>query len=199
MIWGDVPLALANGWASGISAYGVVLLTGLLGRFDVATTPAALQRTDVLVAAGVLTAVEFVADKVPLLDSVWDAVHTVVRPVIAAILGVLIAGDADTLAQAATATLSGGTALASHLTKAALRLAINTSPEPFTTIGVSTGEDAAGVTVVVLAWEHPWVAAAIALVLLALGIGLVTVLFARIRRGWRWLGDRLARPAPGTG
>ncbi len=201
------PLAIANGWAAGISAYGVVLLTGLLGRFDVATTPAALQRTDVLVAAGVLTAIEFVADKVPVVDSLWDSVHTIIRPFIAVVLGSLIAGDADTLGQATVGALAGGVALGSHLTKATLRLAVNTSPEPFTNIGISTGEDVTGVGVVLLAWQHPWAAATLALVLLVAGIVLVVVVFGRVRRGWRWLGQRLEavglgpvprrRPPPG--
>jgi hypothetical protein len=82
-----LPLAVANGWASGISAYAVVLITGLLGRTGAADTPVALQRTDVLILVGVLLTVEFVADKIPYVDSLWDSVHTVVRPTIAAILG----------------------------------------------------------------------------------------------------------------
>ena len=92
-----LPLSIANGWASGISAYATLLIAGLLGRFDVADTPAALQRTDVLIFVSVLLALEFVADKIPYVDSIWDSIHTVIRPTIAAILGVLIAGDAGSL------------------------------------------------------------------------------------------------------
>src|ERR671912_2342126 len=106
-----LPLAVANGWASGLSAYGVVFLVGLLGRTGFADTPAALQLTDVLIFVGVLLAIEFVADKIPYVDSLWDSVHTVVRPTIAAILGVLIAGDACTLDQAISTTGSSVTAL----------------------------------------------------------------------------------------
>src|SRR6266542_6814146 len=178
-----LPLAIANGWASGISAYGVVVIVGLLGRTGVADTPEALQRTDVLIAAGVLLLLEFVADKIPYLDSLWDTVHTVLRPTIAAVLGVLIAGEADTLEQALTATCTSATALLSHLAKGGLRLAVNTSPEPASNVGVSLAEDVSVIGVTLLAWQHPWVAAGVALVLLTLGLGLVVFLLRRIRRG----------------
>lgn len=179
-----LPLVIANGWASGLSAYAVVFITGLLGRTGVADTPAALQRTDVLIFVGVLLAVEFVADKIPYVDSLWDSVHTVIRPTIAAVLGVLIAGDASTLEQALSATGASATALLSHLAKGGLRLAVNTSPEPATNVGTSLAEDGAVVGVTLLAWQAPWVAAALALVLLAVGLGLAVFLLRRIRRGW---------------
>jgi hypothetical protein len=179
-----LPLVIANGWASGISAYAVVLVAGVLGRAGVADTPAALQRTDVLLFVGILLAVEFVADKIPYVDSLWDSVHTVIRPTIAAILGVLIAGDASSLEQAFAATGASVMALLSHLAKGGLRLAVNTSPEPVTNVGTSLAEDGAVVGVTLLAWQFPWIAAAIALVLLAVGLGLAFFLLRRIRRGW---------------
>ena len=185
-----LPLVIANGWASGISAYAVVFIAGLLGRSGLADTPAALQRTDVLIFVGVLLVVEFVADKIPYVDSLWDSVHTVIRPTIAAILGVLIAGDASTLEQALAATGASVTALLSHLAKGGLRLAVNTSPEPVTNVGTSLAEDGAVVGVTLLAWQFPWVAATIALVLLAIGLGLAVVLLRRIRRGWAKLRQR---------
>lgn len=178
-----LPLVIANGWASGISAYAVVLIAGILGRTGVADTPDALQRTDVLIFVGILFAVEFVADKIPFVDSLWDSVHTVVRPTIAAIIGVLIAGDASTLDQAFAATGSSVTALLSHLAKGGLRLAVNTSPEPVTNVGTSLAEDGAVVGVTLLAWQFPWPAAILALILLAIGLGLAFFLLARIRRG----------------
>jgi hypothetical protein len=191
-----LPLAIANGWASGLSAYATVFIAGLLGRTGIADTPAGLQRTDVLVAVGVLMLLEFVADKIPYLDSLWDSVHTLVRPTIAAVVGALIAGDAGTLEQALSATLSSGTALLSHLAKGGLRLAVNTSPEPASNIGVSLTEDLSVVGVTLLAWQQPWVAATIALVLLVAGLGLAVFLLRRIRRGWARLRTRFsARPA----
>jgi Domain of unknown function (DUF4126) len=177
------PLSIANGWASGISAYATLLIAGLLGRYGVADTPAALQRTDVLVFVAILLAIEFVADKIPYVDSIWDSIHTVIRPTIAAILGILIAGDAGTLEQAFAASTSGVTALLSHLTKGGLRLAVNTSPEPVTNVGTSLAEDGAVTGVALLAWQFPWVAASIALTLLVSGMTLVYFLLSRIRRG----------------
>jgi hypothetical protein len=178
-----LPLAIANGWASGISAYGVLLIAGVLGRVGYADTPHALQRTDVMIFVGVLLAFEFVADKIPYVDSLWDSVHTVIRPTIAAILGVLIANDASTLDQAVAASSSSITALLSHLAKGGFRLAINTSPEPVTNIGTSFAEDGAVIGVTLLAWRLPWVAASIALTLLVIGLVTVYFLLSRIRRG----------------
>ena len=177
-----LPLSIANGWASGISAYGVLLVAGVLGRVGYADTPHALQRTDVMIFVGVLLAFEFVADKIPYVDSVWDSVHTVLRPTIAAVLGVLIANDASTLDQAVAASTSSITALLSHLAKGGFRLAINTSPEPVTNIGTSFAEDGAVVGVTLLAWQLPWVAASIALTLLVIGLVTVYFLLSRIKR-----------------
>jgi hypothetical protein len=186
-----LPLTFANGWASGISAYMVVLVAGITGRLGWADTPGFFQRTDVMIVAGTLAVLELVVDKIPYLDSAWDSVHTVIRPVIAAIVGGVIAADADSPAEALAAAGTALVAIVSHLTKSGIRLAVNTSPEPVTNIGVSASEDVAVVTVALLAWQHPWIAAAIALVLLVLGLSLVAFLFSRIRRGWRRLSDRM--------
>lgn len=191
-----LPLVFSSGWASGVNAYAVVLLLGLLGRFaSVDSVPHALTRTDVLVAAGALYAVEFVADKIPYVDSLWDAVHTVIRPTTGAVLGVLLSGDADTLGQAALAGTGGLSALASHAVKAGLRLAINTSPEPVTNITTSVAEDFTVAGVISLAVFHPVPAAIIALVLLVVGATVVVFLAARIRR---FLRGRQWRRRPGT-
>jgi Domain of unknown function (DUF4126) len=186
-----LPLSIANGWASGISAYGVLLIAGLLGRVGYADTPDALQRTDVMIFVGVLLVIEFVADKIPYVDSLWDSIHTVIRPTIAAILGLLIANDASTLDQAVAASSSSITALLSHLAKGGLRLAVNTSPEPVSNIGTSLAEDGAVIGVVLLAWQAPWVAASIAVTLLVLGLTAAYFLLSRIRRGLTRLRRRL--------
>jgi hypothetical protein len=183
-----LPTVLASGWASGINAYLVVVVLGLLGRFaEVGGVPEALTRTDVLVVAGVLYLVEFVADKVPYLDSVWDVVSTAIRPTAGAVLGLLLAGDASSVEQAVLAASGGGAALVSHLVKGGLRLIVNTSPEPVTNIGTSLGEDVAVAGVASLAVLHPYLALTIAGVLLVLGIVLLIVLWRFVRRGYRRL------------
>jgi uncharacterized protein DUF4126 len=184
-----LPLVFTSGWASGVNAYATVLLLGLLGRFgSVDAVPEGLQRTDVLVVAAILYALEFVADKIPYVDSTWDAVHTVIRPTIGTVIGLLAGGDATSLDQAVLGATGGVTALASHLVKSGLRLAVNTSPEPASNIGVSLLEDFSVAGIISLAVAAPWVAAGIAAVLLAIGTTLVVLLASRIRRArdrWR--------------
>jgi hypothetical protein len=188
----SLSLAFSSGWASGVNAYLVVLVLGIADRIgDFADIPDALGRWEVLAAAGFMYVMEFVADKIPYVDSTWDVISTAIRPTVGAVIGVLIAGGASSLDQAVSGTVGGGTALASHLVKAGTRLAVNASPEPVTNIGLSVVEDFAVLGVVWFAIEHPVAAAAIAAVLLA--IGLVVLYFAAklIRRGWRrWKGRR---------
>lgn len=180
-----LPLAFTTGWASGINAYACVLILGLLGRFAGADdVPTALTSNTVLIAAGVLFAFEFVADKIPYVDSAWDAISTVIRPTIGAILAALLAGQATTLHQAVIATTGGLVALLSHTVKSSLRLAINTSPEPASNIAASSGEDIAVVGVVSLAAFHPEAALIIAAILLLLGLIGVYFAIRVIRRGY---------------
>jgi len=175
--------AFSTGWASGISGYATVLILGLAGRlFGAEGVPPGLERTDVLVAAAVLFVVELVADKIPYVDSIWDAVHTVIRPVIGATVAALIAGQSGSLGQIAAAATGGLTALASHGVKAGIRAAVNASPEPASNIAVSAGEDVAVAGVVSLSVLHPVAAAVIAGVLLVTGATLVVLLLRRIRR-----------------
>ncbi|MEV0192164.1 DUF4126 domain-containing protein [Kitasatospora purpeofusca] len=180
-----VPLIFTSGLASGINAYAVVLLLGLLGRFGGAdSVPPALERTDVLVAAAVLFLLEAVADKIPYVDTVWDAVHTVVRPIAGATVGALIAAastDPGSLGEVAAGAMGGTTALVSHLVKASLRMTVNTSPEPASNIVVSLAEDISVAGLVTLAIFHPWLAASISAVLLLVGILLVWFAINRIR------------------
>lgn len=182
-----LPLVLTGGWASGISAYATVLILGIIGRTGLAEVPDLLTRTDVLVVAGVLTAIELVADKVAWLDSAWDAVHTFIRPVVAAGLGAVLAGEAQTLEQAGAAALAAAVALLTHAGKSGLRLGVNASPEPVTNVAVSTAEDVSVAGVLLLASQAPWLAAILAMALLAGTLGLVVWLWSRIRRGLRRL------------
>jgi Domain of unknown function (DUF4126) len=181
-----LPLVFSSGWASGVNAYLVVLVLGLADRAgDLAQVPDVLGRWDVLAAASFLYAMEFVADKIPYVDSTWDAISTAIRPTAGAVIGVLLAGDASSLDQAVLGVVGGGTALLSHLVKASSRLAINSSPEPVSNVLASVTEDVAVLGVVFVAIEHPRVAAAVAGVLLVLGLALVYALARLVRRGWR--------------
>ena len=186
-----LPWVFTSGWASGINSYAVVLVMGLLGRLgQVEAIPDALTRTDVLVGAAVLFLIEMVADKIPYLDSTWDAIHTVVRPAVGATLGYLLGHESSSLDAAFSAAVGGLSALASHVVKAGLRVAVNTSPEPASNIAVSTAEDVTVAGVVTLAALNPWAAAAVAAVLLVIGATLVVFLLGRIRRFRRRRNDR---------
>lgn len=181
-----LALTFSSGWASGINAYLVVLVLGVADRAGSFTDiPDVLGRWDVLAVAGFLYAMEFIADKIPYIDSTWDAISTAIRPTAGAVIGVLLAGDADSLDQAVLGVVGGGTALLSHLAKAGGRLALNSSPEPVTNVIASLTEDAAVLGVVWFSLEHPQAAAAIAGVLLALGLVMLLLLGRAVRRGWR--------------
>ncbi|MEU1539915.1 DUF4126 domain-containing protein [Actinacidiphila glaucinigra] len=192
-----LPLVFTSGWASGINAYAVVFLLGLMGVTGVSDeVPPALERTDVLVVAGILFLCEAVADKIPYVDTTWDAVHTAIRPVAGGVVAALLAGQDGSLPQLAAGAVGGTTALVSHLVKAGLRLGVNTSPEPASNIVISLAEDAGVATIIVLALFHPVAAACVAAVLLVLGIILVIFILSRIRRAWqRWRARRERRKA----
>jgi len=182
----SLALVFSNGWASGVNAYLVVLVLGLADRIGgFAQIPDVLGRTDVLAAAALLYALEFVADKIPYLDSTWDAVSTAIRPTVGAVIGVLLAGEADSLDAAVAGAVGGGAALASHLVKMGGRLAINASPEPVTNVTASLAEDATVLGVVWFAIEHPEAAAVIAGLLLVAGAAVVWWLLRLVRRGRR--------------
>ncbi|MGW7240287.1 DUF4126 domain-containing protein [Streptomyces sp. NPDC054804] len=181
-----LPLVFTSGWASGINAYAVVLLLGFFGATGLSDdVPETLQRPEVLIIAGVLFLCEAVADKIPYVDSVWDSVHTVVRPVAGAWVGALLAGHSGSLSDVAAGLIGGSTALASHTVKAGTRMAVNASPEPFSNIVLSFAEDLGVGAIVSFAMFHPLAAAIIAAVLLATGLIVLVFLISRIRRFWR--------------
>src|SRR5438045_2497419 len=144
-------LAVGLGLAAlaGINLYLTVFATGLAIHYHWITLAPAYQSLEVLghpaviIIAGVLYLVEFFADKIPWLDSAWDAIHTVIRPIGGALLAIQVLGHPSPAFTVIVALLAGGTSLLAHTAKAATRLAANTSPEPLTNIGLSLGEDAA--------------------------------------------------------
>ncbi|WP_329388846.1 DUF4126 domain-containing protein [Streptomyces sp. NBC_01716] len=188
-----LPLVFTSGWASGINAYAVVLLLGVFGATGMTDeVPESLQRTDVLIVVGVLFVCEAVADKIPYVDSIWDSVHTVIRPVTGAVVAALLAGQSGSLPEITAGAVGGSTALVSHLVKAGTRMAVNTSPEPFSNIAVSTAEDLGVAGIITFAIFHPLAAAVVAGGLLLIGIVITFFVASKIRRFWRRRADRRA-------
>lgn len=200
-----LPWVLTSGWASGINAYAVVLIMGIAGRwFGVDMVPHVLTRVDVMAVAAVLTALEVFADKIPYVDSTWDAVHTAIRPAVAATVAYLLAGHESTGLEAAFAAATGGfTALASHGVKAGIRAGINASPEPVSNVAMSSAEDVAVTAVMALVCDHPWVATGVAGVLFVVGVCVLVMLLRRVaslkRRYDDWGTNALGRLRGGGG
>lgn len=179
-----LAIAAALGWASGLRLYAVVFLTGLAGWLGWVPLPSGLKLLEhplVLGASGLMLAVEFFADKIPALDTLWDAVHTLIRiPAGAALAAAVFGGDHATWATIA-ALLGGTLAATSHVAKATTRAAANTSPEPFSNIGLSLLGDAAVPAMLWLAWQHPLVFFA-CLALALVSMVTVTLLLMRFLR-----------------
>jgi hypothetical protein len=193
-----IALAAALGWASGLRLYAVVFITGLAGWVGWVSLPSGLQVLQhplVLGASGLMLAVEFCADKIPGLDTLWDAVHTFIRiPAGMALAAAVFGGDSAVWTTIA-ALLGGTLAATSHAAKATTRAAVNTSPEPFSNIGMSLLGDAAVPTMLWLAFSHPvwfFVALAVALVLM---VSVTLMLFKFLRALLRTLRARVGAPA----
>jgi hypothetical protein len=165
-------LSLLSGWRF----YLTIFATGVAMHFHIVPLPEKLQMLDVLANPWVLglsalgAVAEFFADKIAWLDSIWDGLHTLIRPVGGALLALAVVDSSDPTWQVIAFLLGGGAALASHATKATARAAVNTSPEPFSNVVVSTIEDVAAGGLLVLAFANPIAALVIALTLLALAI-----------------------------
>jgi hypothetical protein len=185
-----LSLALGAGFSSGLNLYATVATLGLLQRFGVVHLPAPLQvlaHSWVIGIAVGLYVIEFFADKIPYFDTIWDFVHTFIRPPAAAVLAFAAAGGAGAEWRWAAALLAGGVALTSHGTKASARAAVNTSPEPFSNWVLSLGEDALAVWLSWMAAAHPVVTTIVVLVLLALCVFLLYRLFRFARRALKKL------------
>ncbi len=176
---------------AGIRLYATVLAVGLVVRFHLIRIPAALDDLSVLGNKWVLLAAaagcicEFLADKVPWFDSVWDSAHTFIRPVGAALLGATALGTEGPVERLVIALACGGVAFSGHSSKAATRLLINHSPEPFTNITLSAMEDAAVPVGVWIAMKHPYVSLAMVAVFLSGFSWLAPRIFRSIRIEWK--------------
>jgi len=178
-------LVLGAGFSSGLNLYATVATLGLLQRYGVIHLPSSLQVLShpwVLGIAVALYLVEFLADKIPYLDTIWDAVHTFIRPPAAALLAYVASGAAPAEWRWGAALLAGGVALTSHGTKASARAAINTSPEPLSNWILSFGEDVLAVWLTWMATVHPLATTIIVVALVAVSAVLLYYLFRFARR-----------------
>jgi hypothetical protein len=173
-------LALGTGFSSGLNLYATVATLGLLQRFGVLRLPPHLQALShpwILGIAIALYLAEFLADKIPYFDTIWDAIHTFIRPPAAALLAFAAAGNAAPEWRWGAALLAGGVALTAHGTKASARAAVNTSPEPFSNWFLSFGEDVLAVWLTWMAAAHPLATTIVAAALVALSVFLLYHLF----------------------
>lgn len=181
-----IALAAVLGFASGIRLYAVLLIAGLMGYAGWVDLPgglAVLQHPWVLIASGAMFVVEFVADKIPGVDSVWDAIQTFIRIPAGAALAAGVFGGMDSAVWTTVAAIVGGSlAATSHFAKAGTRAAANTSPEPFSNVGLSVIEDFGVAGLVWLVLSYPLVALGVVIVLLILALWLLPKLFRFIAR-----------------
>lgn len=171
-------LAFSTGWASGVNAWATVFALGVVARFgDDGWVPSGFGDGWVLALSGAMFALEFIVDKIAYLDTLWDTVSTVVRPLVGTVVTYHLAQADGSVDPAIIAALGGGTALLSHGVKSGLRLAVNASPEPVSNAVVSTGEDLTVVAVIALALANPMFALVLTGFLLIAGIILVVLLW----------------------
>ncbi|MEQ1495557.1 MAG: DUF4126 domain-containing protein [Novosphingobium sp.] len=177
-------VSLLSGWR----LYLTALATGLAMHFKVLPLPEHLEALQVLAnpwvmgVAGLAAFMEFFADKIVWLDSIWDTIHTAIRPIGGALLTLAVVDPSDPATQAIAFLLGGGASLLAHGGKASARAVVNTSPEPFSNIAVSTVEDVATTGLLYLAYSYPVAAGAVALVLLVLTVALMVVAWRVLRK-----------------
>jgi hypothetical protein len=183
-------LIVAASFAAGLNIYATVLTLGILARTQWVALPPGLDslgHTWILVTCGIMFALEFVADKIPAFDMVWNVLHTVVRVPIAALVAYHASSQLTPQMQVLATTLGAVIALAAHSSKTALRAAVTPSPEPISNIALSTTEDAAAIGLTWFATHHPVVAASIALLLLAGAVLAARALLRAIQKPLRKL------------
>ncbi len=190
--------AAGLGWASGVRLYAVVFFLGLLQLFGIYTLPTHLQMLGnswVMGAAGFMFLVEFIADKIPGFDSIWDAAHTFVRIPAGALLAAAAMASGDPGMSIAAGILGGAIAAGSHVTKASARALINTSPEPFSNWTASFSEDALSLGAVWMALAYPLVFLGFLLVFFMVAIWLLPRLWRGLKRVITSIRQLCGRPA----
>lgn len=193
-----LALAAGLGWACGLRLYTTLFVVGMAGRLGWLALPEGLRHLEhpwVLGAAGLMLTIEFFADKIPLLDSVWDTVHTFIRIPAGAALAAMVFGGQGIEWQTAMAIMGGTLAAGTHFTKAGARAMINVSPEPFSNVAASFGEDIAVVSGLWLMFAHPWLMLALLLLLVVATAWLLPIVW----RGVAGLIRGLSLPRPTAG
>ena len=187
-----LALAMGTSWVSGINLYAALATLGLLGRFANLRLPGELSiLTDwwIIGVALALYAIEFVADKIPLIDSIWDAVHTFIRVPAGAVLAAAAFGEFNKSIQVIAFLLGGGLALSSHGTKASTRAVINTSPEPVSNVTASLVEDVVAVGSVLLAAFYP----VVLIIVVVVGVTASIIILPKIIRYIRGVHGKIRR------
>ncbi len=188
-----MALALAGGWATGLNLYLTAVALGIAERMHWIALPGDLTILGnplVILLALLLYLVEFVIDKIPFLDSAWDSVHTLIRPVGGAALVSMAFGQSPETVQHIAATVAGFSSLSAHLGKAGSRILINTSPEPFSNSVASVTEDGIVLTLLWLVFKHPVIAVVIVVGLFALTIWLIPKVFRFIKRFFQMISEK---------
>ncbi|MGD9015582.1 MAG: DUF4126 domain-containing protein [Candidatus Omnitrophota bacterium] len=181
----SLGVLLGSSWASGINLYLTIAGLGIINRLGLINLPGNLDTIShplVIAVAVLLYTVEFFADKIPLVDSVWDSVHTFIRPIGSASLAYMAMADIGPAVQLPVALLSGAVAMDSHLIKATTRVAINTSPEPITNSVASVSEDALVVGVLWLIIKHPIIAAILVILFILFSIWFLKTMFRFLKK-----------------
>jgi hypothetical protein len=194
-----LSLAMGTAWTSGINLYATVAALGIANQAGMIQLPPDLQvlgHPAVIAIACIMYFIEFFADKVPYVDSGWDALHTFIRVPAGAILAARSLGDMDPALELVAVLAGGSIALAAHGTKAATRLAINASPEPFSNWTASIAEDISVFGSIWLMFNHPVIMMILVLVFLALVVWLVPKIFRFVKRGFHALRDRMRGVKP---
>jgi hypothetical protein len=191
-----VALLVATSFAAGLNVYATIATLGLIAHFGLVSLPASLHLLDnwwIIVASAVMFVIEFFADKVPAFDLIWNALHTFIRVPIAAVLAYAATSQLSPEKQLLAAVLGGLIALAAHGGKTAVRAAVTPSPEPFSNISLSFGEDALAIFLTWFATRHPYSAAAIVIALLAIIIMLTRWIVRSLKALFRGAERELVR------
>ena len=181
----SLGFALGTSFASGLNVYATVAAAGLFQRFGVIDLPPSLDilaHPLIIGIAATMFVVEFIADKIPLVDSAWDAVHTFIRPTAAMLIAWSAFGDVSEVWKLGAALIAGSVALTSHGAKASARAAANTSPEPFSNWILSFAEDAVAITLAWMAAEYPVLTAGIVVVLVIISTFVIWKLLGFFQR-----------------